>query len=1152
MASTEEQNIMIDRDYVDSFSIKNFGINEVMPKFFPDEEPSNLQAGMMGILAEYVSTTAEDAFNTGSSLVAEAFPSRARMESSIYSHAAIFQLTDAFADAGRCNFFIVLSEADIRSNFIEKPGHSYRYFYIGRDTVIYIKGIPFTLDYDIEIRAMYRRSKKKWIYSAQYVFGDYKNSISDVRNPYIKLQQTKTGILALQVCLRQYERVEKYEPIIDNATLNYPTIKVPIDGKLLGFDVLYRGADEEEFRTQLEPRVIYSLPTKEPFCYYKKTSTNELELSFTTKDAYFQPEFNSELKIIIYTTKGDDGNFPAYVGTEIDITKSTEYSYPNSWIISTKPFGACKGGKEIMDIEGLRELSVEGYTTANSLTTENDLQVYFNNYKHRYNDEVLFLKKRNDAVELLFSAFMFIKNDDYMYPTNTLTLDTNIQYFDFKEGGVYTLDPGYLFGYKGDDVYFIPVFYMIVGGDGEKYDKEGNYYDLDENVVPEAKITKHELAKKIKAGFVEETDHSYWKLVGDEGGDKYHFFLSNGQEDEETPPISQDQLFQLFSEGKVSYGTLDMFHKEIDFLIDIKKDAEARTDYVHYYETYKEENTAPDLTFDEYLFQYTFKDYKRDKGIDSRRTIFNTDVEEYAKTQDFMFTNPFILTVEKNSGICSYYQSFIANSTALDFVNSNNADAFVQFVTYTFHVNRDISQEKRYNIRITLLPSVPFNDSGLEHGYCTMLYDELNPKLFILPDDPEISDDPSDPLPEIVFPEGYTPCLENFNKELLAFNDLRVILTFYDEDTLLGYVEMIPTEFDEDSEEYTFEINLHTDDYISNTNRIRLTHICPYCGHEILNSANANLENRNYYCDACGKLFKEGVINIRESDSFLVPINNLKVELTILHRDLEITNGATNNPFAQYDKTYEGYVWTNVYNSYSERITLIQPLPMMRSAVIYKDFFNTGVDALDCTISDIPLMKYSILAYKDPDSKTNNSLLFDDVGKFQYFMDAFLDNYAIMREAKIYLNGPNIDCKFYNTYGRSTNFFIGDGDQRQLLDTNNIAIYFDIYVLSNTDIYTADRELKTFIKAYIETINKDGTNNFYTSNLVREIENNFAYVTHVRFKGINNYNCSFWSVVNEKIKLEDLKKEERRKFVPDLLVINTNNIYLMFHEEDED
>lgn len=1125
-----DENITLERDYIDTFSMKDFAVNKVMPKFFPGLSTSNLTTGTIGMLSDYISTITEDAFNAGSSMLSEVFPTRSKMQSSIYSNAAIFQLTDMFGDGGRCTFMLLLAEEDVRKNLQQRRGSEYGYFYIDKDMVIRVggtNGVPFMLDYDIEIRALYRESRKRWVYSAKYMIEEYRNSISDIKDPYIRMQQYPNGMLVMVLELRQYVRNVQYESIVDNAQLNYPTIRVQHSGFLLGFDVLYKEPGEENYNTQLDTKVIYALPEKSPFCYYRMIDDSTFELSFTTKDSYFQPKFNSELMIVTYTTQGKEGDFEYYDGTEYSIVKGEKYSYDNSWLVAARVASGSNGGKDPIGIEGLRDLTVEGFTTALSLNNENDLQVYFNNYKHRHDNEVLFIKKRNDAVELLFSAFMYIKKDDYIYPTNTLYLDTNIQYLEPKDGGFYNLDPGFLFGYKCIEAYFIPYYFVITGGDGDKYDPEGHYYDINGERDETKDITLRELNKKILAGYVEETDHSYWRLIGNDGA-LYYLYYSDGTLYDDVDPISQEELFTKFDTGELTLGFKYSGSTSVDFIMDTEKEAEAKKDYIAHFEKFKEDNERPDMIFDEYLFEYTFKDYKAERGIDNRRSIFNTDVESFSKGVDFLFVNPFITTVAKDTGLVSYYQSFIDSSTILDYVAENSGQTFDQFITYTFRVARDVAIEKKYTIRLAVTPSTPPEDW---ETFVSHIYNEEDLTQFLPNAEGEI-----------------IPSMETFDKSQLVKNALRMIVVFTYKDLDVGYLELVPVKMDYTHEQIQFEGVMHTDDFISAANTLRMTHICPHCGHEVLNSSNAQY-NLFYKCDQCDGLFQEGIINIREMDTLELPITDEIVKVTALFRDPEASRGPiTDNAFVQYDNTYRDYQWTNQYATVNNRVSLMEPLNMMRSSIIYKDYYVTGIDALDCEISDLPLLKYSIMAYAKEGPKVDDPLLVDDIGKFEYFMNAFLNNYDVLKEAKIYLNGMNIDTKFYNSYGRSTNFFIGEDGE--LIDTNNIRIYYDVWVVAGTDTIAADQDLKTFIKDYIETINDNGSNNFYNSNMIREIENNFGYVHHIRFKGINNYLPKYQAIINKKINLDDLSKTERRRFVPDILVINRNNIFLSFYEDE--
>ena len=174
----------------------------------------------------------------------------------------------------------------------------------------------------------------------------------------------------------------------------------------------------------------------------------------------------------------------------------------------------------------------------------------------------------------------------------------------------------------------------------------------------------------------------------------------------------------------------------------------------------------------------------------------------------------------------------------------------------------------------------------------------------------------------------------------------------------------------------------------------------------------------------------------------------------------------------------------------------------------------------------------------------------DDETRWDYFISTFNDQYRNLEKTVDYLQtSSHIDLEFYNTYGRSKNFIIGDEvDGESLIDTINIKIKYYVWVLPNTDQLKAETDLKQFIKDSIEAINTDGTNSFYNSNMMRTIENNFSYVHHIKFIGINHYDPKYQTVKNVTVDLNTLTKEERIRYVPEILVANLENIELTFFE----
>ena len=105
-------------------------------------------------------------------------------------------------------------------------------------------------------------------------------------------------------------------------------------------------------------------------------------------------------------------------------------------------------------------------------------------------------------------------------------------------------------------------------------------------------------------------------------------------------------------------------------------------------------------------------------------------------------------------------------------------------------------------------------------------------------------------------------------------------------------------------------------------------------------------------------------------------------------------------------------------------------------------------------------------------------------------------------------------------------------------------IAFNVVVVDGTDDLTLRTNLKNFIKSFIEEVNSTGNNDLYISNLIKAIENNFAEVHHLKFLGINNYTTDYQTISSRTVDINNLTKEERRRYVPEILVIDPNDIIL--------
>ena len=296
-----------------------------------------------------------------------------------------------------------------------------------------------------------------------------------------------------------------------------------------------------------------------------------------------------------------------------------------------------------------------------------------------------------------------------------------------------------------------------------------------------------------------------------------------------------------------------------------------------------------------------------------------------------------------------------------------------------------------------------------------------------------------------------------------------------------------------------------------------------------------------------GKLVKyQNTVNMTYSHDILIPMSDVTVKIYTLYRrmyssedgKLVLNNkNQTDNRFVDFDKSLETYIWTNEYSTSSSPVTFIKPLNSVRTYLSFEDYTETQVnddgkeefihDIMDVEMISVPFLRAKTYTVKE---------------KLDYFMSTFYANYLSLTDIirTRLRNATNIDVKFYNTYGRSKNFLIGEDEE--ILNTVNLKLEFEMWFVEGTDLLVAIPEVKSYIKSEIEQINSKGMNNLFISNLMRKIETKFAYVDHIRFKKINNYDSTYQAVKNYVTDLNDLTVEERRFYVPELLVCDIEDV----------
>lgn len=448
---------MSTRDYTSIHNVKDFILNQIAPKYFDIDDISLLNTGLFGMITDISGTVIEDNFNATSRYITELIPGKSKLPEFIYAYAANYGVTDVFCTCSRCSALLFIKEEDVLTNG-KREGNSSTYI-IDSDLVVYVEDIPFSIPYNIRIISNYYNGK----YNHRcYYDMNMKNDAVSGTLPYIKCGKTtvsgeKIPYLAINVTLMQYKRNRTVEQVITNNILNIPYIDVSFSNNLCNFELLYKESESSN-KVQLTKVLEHGIPISSPFAFYKSIDDNSIRLSFANDDSYFIPAYNSEIEILTYESLGSKGNMPKYTGDDIYVTCSsedTELSYNNEVSMYCVMLSDCEGGKDGLTIEQVSALTAEKRLTVNSITTDNDLDNYFATYATIYNTYAKFIKFRDDLVTREYSCYTRLRNDDEVFPTNTVDVDVKVSRLSYETGvnsNRIIVKAGTRIGYVGDSI----------------------------------------------------------------------------------------------------------------------------------------------------------------------------------------------------------------------------------------------------------------------------------------------------------------------------------------------------------------------------------------------------------------------------------------------------------------------------------------------------------------------------------------------------------------------------------------------------------------------------------------------------------------------------------------------------------------------------
>lgn len=434
----------------DRYSTEEYMIEHIAKKYFNLENDSNYRVSTFGYINELFATGTNMTAYSMAVLFSEIFPNTAMLPETIYTYASLAQISGITSIPSSIPIVLTMTEKDIIGDDLTISEGKY---VIPKESVIKIENFKFALDYNITLA--FKKINGEFIYSASYNLED-KNNLANLVNPFIPLTKFRDSDgewkISLFPIIRQVQRSIIFKTVSSPNALENITHTFDFKDQLADFNIYYREPNKDEFvyvEKYLDGAIV-EIGNK--FCFYRITEENKLEIIFQSRAGYFRPEFNSELKVEILSCVGEKANF-TYKGQNISMTYPDEEEDKRYIRTNISILGNSIGGKDKLSQDKLKELVCNSFSLRKTIVMEKDLYDYYNRFLESKDTSIVrFIKYRDDVFRRMYLAYLLLKKDDVVVPTNTLDSEINNSDFDYtytnigiiKSGGCWELENGIL------------------------------------------------------------------------------------------------------------------------------------------------------------------------------------------------------------------------------------------------------------------------------------------------------------------------------------------------------------------------------------------------------------------------------------------------------------------------------------------------------------------------------------------------------------------------------------------------------------------------------------------------------------------------------------------------------------------------------------
>ena len=393
---------------------------ELAKKHFGDTEV--IKAGIVGYTTEATALVHQDGMSHRTLMYDELFKSTAKLPSSINRYASwqkweIPQATPSYSVVSLAIPYDILKEKlEVMTSVV-----------IPRKDYVDIGGFPFSVPYDVIITETNGNVTARMDISSNMTALSSDVKIKYQNNPYIQvairaLSEVDPSInsskkyVYLMLDVYQYELMEQVwehynaKDSIDRAMY--------YDGEyrdqLVKFDILHNGTLIDKFYN-------FNESSSQMYCYYSYTTNGKISIIFDNKST-FKPTFGSILKAEYCISKGSQANF-TFTGTPYFKFSANELADIETFVTILKE---PSGGKDKMSLPEIRKQLAILDLSRDSLTTEYDLENYFQNLLNEQTTSSInlkFFKKRDDIIKRIFYSFILFRDPNgVIIPTTTANI----------------------------------------------------------------------------------------------------------------------------------------------------------------------------------------------------------------------------------------------------------------------------------------------------------------------------------------------------------------------------------------------------------------------------------------------------------------------------------------------------------------------------------------------------------------------------------------------------------------------------------------------------------------------------------------------------------------------------------------------------------